>query len=77
MTEILVWRLVGEGGAACWMGLKKDWAMSRPSGPREDAEELFSMRVMREMVMIVFVWLEIWSAGSIGEVGMTVGSGYL
>ena len=43
MTETLVWRLVGEGGAVCWMGLKKAWVRSRPPGPKDDAEPLLCM----------------------------------
>lgn len=35
MTEILLWRLVIDGGDALEMGLKKDWVKSRPPGPNE------------------------------------------
>lgn len=45
MTEILVWRLVGEGGEVLRMGLKKAWAMSRPPGPRFIDELLFCIDI--------------------------------
>ena len=40
MTEILVWRLAGEGRPARWMGLKKDWVRSSPPGPSDEDEPL-------------------------------------
>lgn len=43
MTEILVWRFVGEGGAALEIDLKKAWVKSRPPGPSDEDELLFCM----------------------------------
>ena len=43
ITEILVWRLVGDGGDVFWMGLKNISDRSRPPGPKEEAEALFCM----------------------------------
>lgn len=36
MTEILVWRLVGDGGDVFCMALKNEGVKSRPPGPKLD-----------------------------------------
>lgn len=43
MTEILVWRFVGDGGAVLEIDLKKVWLRSRPPGPNDEDEVLFCM----------------------------------
>ncbi|MFS8004032.1 hypothetical protein Hanom_Chr13g01220841 [Helianthus anomalus] len=52
-TEILVLRVVVGGGEVLWMGLKKDWAMFRPSGPKADDEAVFC---------ILFVIKSLWKS---------------
>lgn len=37
IMEIFMWRLVGEGGAASWMGAKNAPAMSRPASDVPDS----------------------------------------
>jgi hypothetical protein len=50
ITEILLWRLVGDGGAAFEIGLKNAWVKSRPPGPNVEAEPVLCMMMMMMMM---------------------------
>lgn len=66
MTEILVVRVVGSGGKVFWMGLKKDFDMSKPPGPKVEDDELFCISfvcvsVKRLVRVLLFQWLGSWN----------------
>jgi hypothetical protein len=54
-TEILVWRLVGDGGAALLMGLKKASLRSRPPGPRDEPEEVLCIVKTESFLCVGFL----------------------
>lgn len=58
--EILVGLVRVVGGAVFWVGLKKDWAMSRPPGPKDEDDELLC-------IVLVFVYGKVLSLSLVSD----------